>query len=402
MLTTRCARYLRSEKGVTRIRQRFVALSSSAKDEDADEPSPTPAQKAEKQLAYRRNPTVKKTGSNAQMNRIMSDFFASSPTKTGLGSRYSSPSPSSSSTTKDSVLKGDSMLKGFRSQRQDRGSQGFSRFSRDRETTQIMPGSLREKFLPDSKGKPEEVVQSILRTSTKPALTSDPTTNMDSSATKRSDPSDVRLLRSALFGGEKDKQGLFYLKDASSPLSEIIAAMRATKEKQRQGAKESTHSVTPKWRATGGRRLMREEDVATRQATRDSISRLEERVRQQTGKSSDKGSQASKVILIPSYEMNLTEVSQLLRISTRRLRRSLRSLGELPDGRLDDEKIILRTEIVEYIALDLGIDCERSDNSIQSDQEVLLQRRALAEQAVDAYENFPPRPPVVTIMVSAD
>lgn len=109
-----------------------------------------------------------------------------------------------------------------------------------------------------------------------------------------------------------------------------------------------------------------------------------------------------KVIELPSYDMNLTEVSLLFRVSTKELRKGLRSMGELRNNRLDDEKIILPTEIVEYLALDLGIDFVRIDNTIQSDEEVLLQRRAIVEKAEDEYENFPSRPPVVTIMGHVD
>ena len=179
--------------------------------------------------------------------------------------------------------------------------------------------------------------------------------------------------------------------------------MRAMREVKRQeDNQQSSFSGTAKWRATAGVRRRRDEDVATNQAIRDSTSRLEQRVRQRTGKALGKDSHSSKVVRLPSHEMNLNEVSQLLRVSTRDLRKSLRSIGELPSGKVEDEEIILQTEVVEYIALDLGIDFERSDNSIQSDEDLLLQRRALAEKAEDSYESFPPRPPVVTIMVSTN
>eukprot|EP00977_Amphora_coffeiformis_P006413 scaffold1362_cov163-Amphora_coffeaeformis.AAC.16 len=432
LASTRYVRYLRNEQGTVtrRIRQRFAALSSSAKDEDDANNNDTnklssPARKLSP-LTLRRNPPPE-TKPGDGFNSIVTNFFANSPSKTGSPpTRSSSPSLSASlsSSLSASTKEKGSSLERLRAQRldrerasesfsrfsRDRPSEGLSRFSRDRELPKVRPGSLREKFLPNSNKKPKGV-QSILRSLPKPApVQSAPTAkgmeNPDTirpnpGTTRPKDPADVSLLRSALFG-QKDKEGPNYLKDTTSPLSEIIDAMRATKQKQRLEGNQQSLSMAPKWRATGGVRRRREEDVATNQATRDNISRLEQRVRERTGKSVKSGIQDSKAIQIPSYEMNLNEVSQLLRVSTRDLRRSLRSLGELPSGKVEDEEIKLSTEIVEYIALDLGINFERTDNSIQSDEEKLLQRRALAEKAEDTYAKFPPRPPVVTIMVSAD
>lgn len=414
MLTsTRYARYLKIEQGIAisrRIRQRFAALSSSAKNEDDgnvnESPSSTRRPSATQRLPFHRKlPTTKEP--DKDISDIVSNYFANSPsrTKTGPPRRFPSLSSSvSSSSASTSTKERGSALKELRTNRLDRGSESFSRFSRDRDLSKIRPGSLREKFLPGTKDKPEGV-QSILKTVPTSSSAFSPTskdTEKSESDSRPKDPTDVSLLRDALFG-ETNSKGRNDSKDSTTALSAIIESMRAMREVKRQeDNQQSSFSGTAKWRATAGVRRRRDEDVATNQAIRDSTSRLEQRVRQRTGKALGKDSHSSKVVRLPSHEMNLNEVSQLLRVSTRDLRKSLRSIGELPSGKVEDEEIILQTEVVEYIALDLGIDFERSDNSIQSDEDLLLQRRALAEKAEDSYESFPPRPPVVTIMVSTN
>jgi translation initiation factor IF-2 len=193
------------------------------------------------------------------------------------------------------------------------------------------------------------------------------------------------------------------LSDTSSPLSEVIQAMRADKERRRAMEANEDPALRPKWRQSDGSMRRRRLGDAEAQANMwESSNRLESRVRQRQGKPVDSEETGGKLLQLPSYEMNLIEVSLLLRVSTQRLRKVLRSMGELPRGKVEDKDIVVHPEILEYVALDLGIGFEKVDRTIQSDEELLLQRRATAEQSADMYETYAPRPPVVCIMGHVD
>lgn len=216
---------------------------------------------------------------------------------------------------------------------------------------------------------------------------------------KRSE--DVSTLRAAIFPTSSSLSfGGKGADNDSSTVIDIIEAMRAAKLREKQEKSQQDPSFIPKWKITGAAGVRRSRGAyEKKQETINEISnRLEERVRRRMGKSvaKEQESTSEKVVQLPSRELNILEVSQIFRVSTRELREALRSMGELPTGDVGDEQIMVAPEIVEYIALDLGVDFERVDNSIQSDEEVLLQRRAVAEQAEDAYEDLPPRPPVVS------
>jgi hypothetical protein len=174
--------------------------------------------------------------------------------------------------------------------------------------------------------------------------------------------------------------------------------MRRTKDKQSQEQDPTSAAFSPKWRQ------WQEDREAHRQDMQDVATRLEERVRSRMagGNKNEKGG-GSKAIPIPSRAMDLMEISQLFRVSTNRLRKSLLAMGESFSSDTADESIMIQTETIEYLALELGLEIEKMDNSIQSDEAVLLQRRAsAAEPEQNSYESLPPRAPVVTIMGHVD
>ena len=134
-----------------------------------------------------------------------------------------------------------------------------------------------------------------------------------------------------------------------------------------------------------------------------------------------------ETVVLPNYTLNLTETSQLFRVAATKLAGTLKRMGEWPaDARnKDDRQIMIEPETLQLLAMELGRDFEvQESKSRADDREVLLQRRALAEQdegEMDSssddsstsenkgtspvgapYESLPPRPPVVCIMGHVD
>lgn len=127
-----------------------------------------------------------------------------------------------------------------------------------------------------------------------------------------------------------------------------------------------------------------------------------------------------QMVIIPPYDLSLAEVSLLFREKTAVLRNVLIRLGEFPQGAPDDdqsprppppdESIFLNPDLMELLALELEKPFEKSEKreSINRDEEILMQRRAASEAVEDdksqdatavPYQSLPPRPPVVTVMV---
>lgn len=116
----------------------------------------------------------------------------------------------------------------------------------------------------------------------------------------------------------------------------------------------------------------------------------------------------SKMTTLPSHDISLMEASLLFRQRTAKLKRILRKLGEFPKNASDnDDEIMLGVDALELVALELGAKFQLSSRkATPKDQEVLMQRRAAAEETYEAgaasYESFAPRPPVVCIMGHVD
>jgi len=121
----------------------------------------------------------------------------------------------------------------------------------------------------------------------------------------------------------------------------------------------------------------------------------------------------SQPIILPNHDISLMEASLLFREKAISLRNLLISLGELPGmDSTTEEDIMCSPDLLELMALELGLSAERSDRPAmeRSDQERLLQRRAANEESHATaatmhhrpYESLPPRPPVVCIMGHVD
>jgi small GTP-binding protein len=119
-------------------------------------------------------------------------------------------------------------------------------------------------------------------------------------------------------------------------------------------------------------------------------------------------------IALPSFQISLTEASQLFREKTLRLLEVLESLGETrPEGigEEDNESWMLSKETLELMAMEIGQLIEESSAATPSlsDEDLLLMRRAAADAPAQAirpeerdYKSFPTRPPVVCIMGHVD
>ena len=111
----------------------------------------------------------------------------------------------------------------------------------------------------------------------------------------------------------------------------------------------------------------------------------------------------AKTVMLPNFALNLTDLADLVRVSTKKLRSILRSLGELPRVRLPDRETMVQPDVLQLVALELGLDFEVDESADKAtDQEVLLQRRAATNDGASEYVALPPRPPVVCIMGHVD
>lgn len=441
---------LRRCSEIAKLRQRFAYLTTSSSSKDGvDNRGPTrpndvssfsSSEQKRKLFPKSSTPSANRGGGghNDRSQDMMAEFFASSPVKIS-----SSPFASlkKSSETRESLLDGFRFKTQNNNKEQNQGGR-LSRFSRAngngsstkprnfKESGLKLPSS-KETFFPNKSAteRKSENGNGSLKLSNFTRMSDTGTSTSSSGAgtslekegttlTKSdssSNPRDVSKLRS-LFAKKSPGEKVAVKSstttttsqvaaDSNATLTEIIDAMRIAKEQEKpknNSYDNEDPSLQPKWRMTGSGRKRKVDNAANHEAIRESFNRLEQRVLQQQGKSVQKRSSSSRKVQIPSREINLVEVSQIFRVSTRELRKVLRSMGELPRGKLDDEQIMVVPETLEYIALDMGVDFERTDNSIQSDEEKLLQRRATAEQAMDTYDSFPPRPPVVCIMGHVD
>lgn len=106
-------------------------------------------------------------------------------------------------------------------------------------------------------------------------------------------------------------------------------------------------------------------------------------------------SEETQVVTIPGSPITLSEVSALLRVRMHDIKRKLRSMGERAP---EDSESLMTVDSIELLALEFGIETERSvfKQAVES-EDILISQRRVGEEAVA----LPPRPPVVCIMVSA-
>jgi small GTP-binding protein len=113
-------------------------------------------------------------------------------------------------------------------------------------------------------------------------------------------------------------------------------------------------------------------------------------------------------VLLPPRSATITELSALFRVKIDKLMAMLRALGERPS----DEHYKVDLDVMELVAMELGLEPVRSTRRRTNDHvNLLLQRRAGAEAVfendeaiaqVEAYDSLPSRPPVVCIMGHVD
>jgi len=227
--------------------------------------------------------------------------------------------------------------------------------------------------------------------------------------------------------------------DFSSPLSDFIRRIQLEQaERQAELAKKQEKEVDefgedkvgstpfPQWRLSTENNRLR--DMRQRQ-------RLQQQQRQQQQQDADavyanewgqNGADVTKkpvfvdpkdqVVVLPAYDVSLSEASLIFREKTSSLRRLLRNMG-LIQRRTSDEEVSLDLDALELIALELGQKFERPTRRvIPKDEDILLQRRSAAEQdavltvrednetgaETRPYELLPSRPPVVCIMGHVD
>ena len=206
--------------------------------------------------------------------------------------------------------------------------------------------------------------------------------------------------------------------------AESARKMEQNQQQQQQGNSSSLQANSmaylleqqplPKWRLPQRDNRLRDQrkEVKPQPFTlEDWTSSIDSETNDQSYHRNNKSS-GSQPIQLPDHDISLTEASLLFREKAKSLRRLLISLGELsPRDFTSEEDIMCSTDLLELMALELGLSGERSDGRAvaQSDQDRLLQRRAASEETHvtetmphNPYESLPPRPPVVCIMGHVD
>jgi hypothetical protein len=105
-------------------------------------------------------------------------------------------------------------------------------------------------------------------------------------------------------------------------------------------------------------------------------------------------SEETAIVTIPSSPQTLKEVSILFRVKVDNIKRKLRSMRErVPD----DSESAMDVDMIELLAMEFGIETERSTyKEAVETEDILISQRRVGDEA----DALPPRPPVVCIMVS--
>ena len=119
-----------------------------------------------------------------------------------------------------------------------------------------------------------------------------------------------------------------------------------------------------------------------------------------------------KIIVLPSHEVTVKQLSPLLGVKVSKVMKTLEELGEIP---LNDDAYTIDVDVVEMIAMELNIKVERSKRRQKTevnDHKQLMERRKnvedgledtpAAETAKKTYGQLARRPPVVCIMGHVD
>lgn len=404
MLSSPLSRYTRY-KCIGGIRQQFLCLSSSAKDDIDESPvSPRPGKDTPSSPSSAAKNTLSRFppkgelqfGTDKSTTSVMSKFF----------SRASSQQPSQTFSPKATLSGPPRSLTASKSidrltlRKPTEGFTGaLSRFEKEESSLKVRPDPPRTTFVSGNRITSGE---SLFRPLPKQSNTEGaPGSKVVRPGTYN--VTDIRLLRASFFGGvAKAPETDSAKKDPNHlpPLSEVMEGMRrvAANKKKKEEIKAKAEGV-PAWKVKGQLR------ISDLESGLPDISGALARYRQSQKTNRPPKRRArditASVIQVPSRELELKEVSQLFRVSMEKIRESLQAVGEWTEGKAGED-IRLGNEVVEYLAADLDLEIEIVDNKPQEDEEILRQRRVAAEQKEDSYEKFPPRPPVVTIMGHVD
>ncbi|CAJ1958770.1 unnamed protein product [Cylindrotheca closterium] len=108
------------------------------------------------------------------------------------------------------------------------------------------------------------------------------------------------------------------------------------------------------------------------------------------------GEESETIVTLPAKPCSLTDLSALFRVKVDVLQRKLRSIGERIRP---DKEHVVDVDMMELLALEFQIDCQRSEyKEAAESEEILISQRRVGDDGVA----LPPRPPVVCIMGHVD
>eukprot|EP00980_Cylindrotheca_fusiformis_P002117 scaffold473_cov132-Cylindrotheca_fusiformis.AAC.22 len=121
-----------------------------------------------------------------------------------------------------------------------------------------------------------------------------------------------------------------------------------------------------------------------------------DRVESDTSPQSSRMPDENQVVTLPTAPVALSEASALLRIKMDDIKRKLRSISEPVPY---DSESLMNVDTIELLALEFGIETERSTfkEAVES-EDILISQRRVNDEAMA----LPPRPPVVCIMGHVD
>jgi len=109
------------------------------------------------------------------------------------------------------------------------------------------------------------------------------------------------------------------------------------------------------------------------------------------------GAESSEnIVTLPGKPVSLTDLSAMFRVKVDDIKRKLKYMGErIPV----DKEYAVDVDMMELLAMEFGIECDRSEFKEAADSEdILISQRRVGDEAI----YLPPRPPVVCIMGHVD